>query len=203
MRYWYWFIQTFLWPPAWILIRLFYRVQIRGREHLSNLQTPVIIASNHKTLFDVFLIGTSLPFASRFFPLRFMTEEIRFRGPVLEFLRKLLVLQFIYRLTGGFPSRRGEGVEKAISHPLKLLAGGQTVLMFPEGGLIREDVLGVFYPGTAVLAAKSGVFVLPLSMRFSGRQFSLSFGAPFKLKADSVEAGTQLLREKISKLLYN
>ena len=156
MKYWYWLVQTLLWPLVWILIRFFYRVEVHGREHLSNLKAPVIIASNHKTVFDVFLIGTSLPFASRFFPFRFMTEEERFHHPMLEFLRKIKFLKLVYLLAGGFPSKRGQGIEEGIKIPTGLLGEGESVIMFPEGRLIREEGLGVFYNGTAALAIKTG-----------------------------------------------
>src|SRR3989338_1328346 len=112
MRYFYWLAQTLMWPAVWILIRLFYRVEIRGRENLEKISPPLVIASNHKTLFDGFLILIALPWFSRFLPGRYMTEELHFRGPVLEFLRKAKLLKLFYLLTGGFPSYRGEGMER-------------------------------------------------------------------------------------------
>jgi len=200
MKYWYWFIQNLMRPAVWILIRLFYRVEIRGRENLEKISPPLVIASNHKTLFDGFLILIALPWFSRFLPGRYMTEELHFRGPVLEFLRKLRVLQFIYRLTGGFPSYRGEGIERAIGHPLKFLQSKGTVLMFPEGKLVREDNLGVFYNGTAALVAKSGAPVLPFFIKIERRKIIITIGESFKLNTDSIETGTRILRDKIASL---
>ena len=200
MKYWYWFIQNLMRPAVWILIRVFYRVEIRGRENLEKISPPLVIASNHKTLFDGFLILIALPWFSRFLPGRYMTEELHFRGPVLEFLRKLRVLQFIYRLTGGFPSYRGEGVEKAIEHPLKLLRRKGTVLMFPEGRLAPGDGLGVFYNGTAALVAKSGAPILPFFIKIERRKIIITIGESFKLNTDSIETGTRILRDKIASL---
>src|SRR3989344_2108482 len=200
MRYFYWLAQTLMWPAVWILIRLFYRVEIRGRENLEKISPPLVIASNHKTLFDGFLILIALPWFSRFLPGRYMTEELHFRGPVLEFLRKLRVLQFIYRLTGGFPSYRGEGIERAIGHPLKFLQSKGTVLMFPEGRLAPGDGLGVFYNGTAALVAKSGAPILPFFIKIERRKIIITIGESFKLNTDSIETGTRILRDKIASL---
>ena len=200
MRYFYWLAQTLMWPAVWILIRLFYRVEIRGRENLEKISPPLVIASNHKTLFDGFLILIALPWFSRFLPGRYMTEELHFRGPVLEFLRKAKLLKLFYLLTGGFPSYRGEGMERAIGHPLKLLRRKGTVLMFPEGKLVREDNLGVFYNGTAALVAKSGAPVLPLFIKIERRKIIITIGESFKLNTDSIETGTRILRDKIASL---
>ena len=201
MTYWYWLIQTLMWPFAWILIRLFYRLEIRGLENLKGFQKPLLIVSNHRTLIDSFLIGIILPFGSRFFPLRFMTEEERFHGSVLEFLRKIKLLKLIYLLGGGFSSMRGNGLENAIQTPLKLLARGGTVVMFPEGRLIREG-LGVFYPGVAGIALKSGANILPFYIDAVRGTISISVGAPFKLNASGPEEGTKIIREKIASLSY-
>jgi len=187
-------------PAVWILIRLFYRVEIRGRENLKKISPPLIIASNHKTLFDGFLILIALPWFSRFLPGRYMTEELHFRGPVLEFLRKAKLLKLFYLLTGGFPSYRGEGIEKAIGHPLKLLRRKGTILMFPEGKLVREDNLGVFYNGTAALVAKSGAPVLPFFIKIERRKIIITIGEIVKLDALNFEEGTAFLKAKIENL---
>ena len=187
-------------PAVWILIRVFYRVEIRGRENLEKISPPLVIASNHKTLFDVFLILIALPWFSRFLPGRYMTEELHFRGPVLEFLRKAKLLKLFYLLTGGFPSYRGEGMERAIGHPLKLLRRKGTVLMFPEGKLVREDNLGVFYNGTAALVAKSGAPVLPFFIKIERRKIIITIGEIFKLDALNFEEGTAFLKAKIENL---
>ena len=200
MRYFYWLAQTLMWPAVWILIRLFYRVEIRGRENLEKISPPLVIASNHKTLFDGFLILIALPWFSRFLPGRYMTEELHFRGPVLEFLRKAKLLKLFYLLTGGFPSYRGEGMERAIGHPLKLLRRKGTVLMFPEGKLVREDNLGVFYNGTAALVAKSGAPVLPFFIKIERRKIIITIGEIFKLDALNFEEGTAFLKAKIENL---
>ncbi|OGF65307.1 hypothetical protein A2Z53_01660 [Candidatus Giovannonibacteria bacterium RIFCSPHIGHO2_02_42_15] len=200
VRYWYWFAQTLIWPLSWLLIRFFYSVEIKGAEKLKNLKLPVIIASNHKTLFDAFLVGSSLPFGSRFFPFRYMTEEIDFRGAMLRFLSKIKFLKTLYFLTGGFPSRRGQGADKAIELPVKLLKKGNTILMFPEGKLVRENSLGTFYPGVVKLSIAAGVPILPFSFYIKNRKISVRFGEIFMPDSEP-ERALLLLKTKIETLL--
>ncbi|MDP3762720.1 MAG: lysophospholipid acyltransferase family protein [bacterium] len=189
-----------MWPAVWILIRIFYRVEIKGREHLSNLKVPVIIASNHKTLFDGFLILIALPWFSRFLPGRYMTEEMRFKGRALQFLADVKLLKFFYVLTGGFPSGRGMGIEAAIQAPLQILEKGGVVLMFPEGFLIRGNNLGVFYNGTAALVAKSGAPILPFFIKIERKKIIITIGEIFKLNISNLEEGTAFLKAKIENL---
>ncbi|OGF59048.1 hypothetical protein A3B05_00600 [Candidatus Giovannonibacteria bacterium RIFCSPLOWO2_01_FULL_43_160] len=200
MKYWYWFIQNLMWPAVWVLLRLFYRIEIRGKEHLKNIRPPVIIASNHKTIFDVFLIGTSLPFASHFFPFRFMTEEERFHHPMLEFLRKIKFLKLVYLLTGGFPSKRGQGLGAAVVIPTGLLGKGETIIMFPEGRLVRGEELGVFYNGAAALALESGKPILPFFIKIEDRKIIITIGEIFELKNQNFNEGTSAIRVKIENL---
>ncbi|MDP3785382.1 MAG: lysophospholipid acyltransferase family protein [bacterium] len=200
MKYWYWLIQNLMRPAFGILIRLFYRVEIRGREHLKGAQAPMIIASNHKTLLDAFLILIALPWFSRFLPGRYMTEEMQFKGRVLQFLADVKLLKFFYILTGGFPSKRGMGIEAAIQIPLKILEKGGVVLMFPEGGLIRGNNLGVFYNGTSVLAAKSGAPILPFFIKIERRKIIITIGEIFKLNTLNFEEGTASLKARIENL---
>ncbi len=200
MKYWHWFIQGVLRTAAWILTKFFYRVEIRGRENLEKISPPVIIASNHKTLFDGFLILIALPWFSRFLPGRYMTEEMQFKARALQFLADIKLLKFFYILTGGFPSKRGMGIEAAIGIPLKILEKGGVVLMFPEGELIRGDNLGVFYNGTVMLAVKSGAPILPFFIKIERKKIIVTIGEIFKLNTSNFEEGTAFLKAKIENL---
>ncbi|MBI4059518.1 1-acyl-sn-glycerol-3-phosphate acyltransferase [Candidatus Giovannonibacteria bacterium] len=200
MKYWYWFIQNLMRPAVWILILVFYRVEIRGRENFEKISPPLIIVSNHKTLFDGFLILIALPWFSRFLPGRYMTEEMRFKGRALQFLADVKLLKFFYILTGGFPSKRGLGAETAIQIPLKILEKGGVVLMFPEGRLVREDNLGVFYNGTVVLVTKSGAPVLPFFIKIERRKIIITIGESFKLNTSNFEEEAAFLKAKIENL---
>ena len=206
MKYWYWFIQTFFFQPVTgLAIRLFYRVEVSGKENLSKLKTPVIAVANHKGIVDSFLMGFVFPWSSKFYPMRYMAEEIKFNGPFLDFFRKIKLLKLLYRIGGAFPSGRGLGLEGAIQHPLKLLAKGETIVMFPEGRIIKEPSLGIFYPGAAALALRSSANLLPIAIRPVGRKIFIKIGEPFRLGSNphplTIDEATQIIKEKIQNLL--
>lgn len=110
-------------------------------------------------------------------------------------------MQIAYRMCGGFPSRRGLGAQKATLRPLKYLQSGQAIVMFPEGQLVREDELGFFYPGAAVLAMKAGANILPIHIFAKKRKILVRIGEPFFLLASDPEENTALIRAKIEELM--
>ena len=73
--------------------------------------------------------------------------------------------------------------------------------MFPEGQLVKNDSLGIFYHGTTVLAMESNASILPIAIRNKKRHIIISIDKPFKLNADRTEQGTTIIREKIQKLI--
>ncbi|MBI2024238.1 1-acyl-sn-glycerol-3-phosphate acyltransferase [Candidatus Giovannonibacteria bacterium] len=201
MKYFYRFVQQFIfWPIFWLFLKIFFDVEIVGRENLKKIETPLLIVSNHKTLLDGFVIGLALPWGSRIFPIRFMIEDIRFKARTLEILRKLQLMRIFRWLAGGFPSKRGQGVSEAIKIPLKILNKRGTILMFPEGKMVREDELGEFFHGASVLADASKAKILPVHLKFGGGKVRISFGKLFSLAAKNTDHGTQILKEKILEL---
>lgn len=197
----YWFVQNFIvWPLAGVVLRILFKIEIRGRENLAGVRPPLIIASNHKTLIDGFLLMIALPWLSPVLPGRYMTEEFEFRARALRILARLRILRFFYILTGGFPSKRGQGIENAIKIPAAILKNGGTVLMFPEGKLVRENSLGQFYHGTSALVLAATVSILPVYIKVSRGKFTITFGKVFSLETASKEEGTEILKKKIEEL---
>ena len=202
MKFFYWIIQSIVTPIVWTILKLSYNIKLSGQENLKGVRPPLIIASNHKTLFDGFLITMLLPWASRLLPLRFMIEDFRFKGKKLEFLRKLGMISFFRIISGGFRSGRGTGIENAIKTPLDILENGGTVLMFPEGYLIKEDSLGHFFHGTSALALASGASILPIFIKVNGKNIFVSAGKIFKNNALNREEGTNKIKDKILELAF-
>lgn len=200
MRNIYWLIQSLVTPIIGAILKFKYNIKVFGAENWKGVRSPVIIASNHKTLFDGFLITLTLSLGSRILPLRFMIESFRFRGTKLELLRKLGMIAFFRFISGGFPSNRHRGIDNAIKIPVKILKKGGTVLMFPEGWLIKEDSLGKFFNGTSALAIASGAPIMPVHIKVKNKDIFITVGELFSLETNDVEEGTAILREKILEL---
>lgn len=143
MLYWMGKIIFFL------FFTLFCRWKVTGTENLPR-RGPVIVVSNHLSLWDPVAVGVALP--RRVY---FMAKEELFRLPLVGWVLKGL---------GAFPVRRGEGDLAAMRQAIRLLRQGKVVGIFPEGGRSRSGVLQPFQRGVAVLAAKTGAPVVPVAL---------------------------------------
>ena len=128
---------------------LYFRMERIGREHIP-AEGPVIIASNHRSFLDPFVIGTM---ARR--PMYYVAKQELFR-------RRLHA--WILNALGAFPVRRGEGDEDTIQTAKAILARGDIVLIFPEGTRTRPGSLGRPKRGVGRLALETGAPVVPVAV---------------------------------------
>ena len=140
---------------------------------------PVILAPNHFSFMDHFLLGM---FIHR--KVRFMAKSQLFQRP----------LQWIYTHGGVFPVRRGHRDEEAFTTALTILADGGCIAMYPEGGRSRTGRLAErAKPGIGRLALQSGAAIVPVAIYGSERarnwkklQFprvTVQYGEPFRYEA--------------------
>src|SRR5690349_16889041 len=120
-----------------------------GREHLP-ARGPVIIAANHRSFLDPFVIGMV---ARR--PIYYVAKQ--------ELFRHRLVAWFLASL-GAFPVRRGTGDGDTIDTAKAILARGDVVVMFPEGTRVRPGALGKPRRGVGRLALETGAPVVPVAV---------------------------------------
>jgi 1-acyl-sn-glycerol-3-phosphate acyltransferase len=112
----------------------------------------VIVASNHRSFLDPFVIGTSVPWRRQIqFVAKVELFENRWQGWVLNRL-------------GAFPIRRGQSDETAMQTAAQAVERGGTVLIFPEGTRIRSGSLGRPKRGVGRLATETGAAVLPVAV---------------------------------------
>jgi 1-acyl-sn-glycerol-3-phosphate acyltransferase len=100
-----------------------------------------------------------------------------------------------FRLFGAFPVRRGEADRSALRAATKVIEGGALLVMFPEGTRSRTGGLTKGHPGTALIALRTGVPVLPVAITgserigwpwlflkpFSVPHIKVTIGEPFRL----------------------
>jgi glycerol-3-phosphate dehydrogenase (NAD(P)+) len=156
-------------------LMIWLRLTRHGREH-ARVRGPLIVAANHRSFLDPFVIGVTLPWRR---PLHYVAKvelfEKRWQGWILSRL-------------GAFPIRRGEADEEAMRTSRMILERGGAVCIFPEGTRIRAGSLAEPKRGVGRLALETGAVVLPVAVvgseqvrrgwRIRPRKVKLRFGRP-------------------------
>jgi 1-acyl-sn-glycerol-3-phosphate acyltransferase len=116
---------------------------------------PLILAPNHFSFMDHFLMGCYIRRK-----IRFMAKSQLFQPP----------MQFIYTHGGVFPVRRGARDEEAFITAELILARGGAVAMYCEGGRSRTGKLADHAkPGIGRLALETGAPIVPIAIHGSSR----------------------------------
>jgi 1-acyl-sn-glycerol-3-phosphate acyltransferase len=140
-------LYRFVKPLAAALMRLVFRLEIRGRQHVP-ATGPVLIVSNHVSLLDPACVGGAAPRE-----LHYLAKEELFRIPLFGRLIRGLNAR---------PVKRDGSDGRALKTALRLLAEDRALLLFPEGTRARAGRLGAGRPGAGMLAVMSGAPVVPV-----------------------------------------
>jgi 1-acyl-sn-glycerol-3-phosphate acyltransferase len=141
----YWGLRSLLVPAFLIYLRM----QRIGREHLPK-SGPLLLASNHRSFLDPFVIGTLVRRPVYYMAKRELFEK-RWQAWILNGL-------------GAFPVDRGAGDGAALETARAILARGDVVVVFPEGTRVRRGPLSTPRRGIGRLALEAGVPVAPVAV---------------------------------------
>ena len=144
---------------AWLITKvLLLPVKVEGREHLQAGQSYVFV-SNHQGAFDIFLIYGYL--------------NRNFKWMMKKSLRKMPFIGAACQAAGHiFVDKSGPSkVKETIAHARKVLRGGTSLVVFPEGSRTFTGHMGFFRKGAFQLADELQLSVVPITINGSFNVF--------------------------------
>lgn len=131
------------------LPKAIWRVRIEGRERLPR-SGAYVIAPSHRSMMDIpFVAGVT-------------TRRVRFMGKAPLF--RIPVVGAAFRALGSFPVERDGNDRKPLRDSLEILAGGEPLVVYPEGTRQNGPKIQPLQPGAAYLAVKAQVPIVPVGV---------------------------------------
>lgn len=167
-----------------VVFKLIFRLKIIGSENIPKTD-PFVIVANHSSLLDAFVLVSSVK------------PKITFMSAA--YLFKMPFVGHILRGVGAIPVQ-GKGSDiKLIKKAIKILQAGGVLGIFPEGRITNEEDDFSIKAGSAYLALKADVPIIPMAIK--GANKVLPLGAKFpKLSKINVKIGEPIYCSKKIKL---
>lgn len=148
---------------CWIVLPSYFRIHVSGQENIPT-HGPVILAPTHRARWDSLLI----PYAAGRFvtgrDIHFMvtSDEVKgFQGWLIQRL-------------GGFPVNPRQPTIASLRHGVEVLQNREMMVIYPEGGIFRDQELHPLKPGLARLALQAeasqpdlGIKIVPIHMEYA------------------------------------
>jgi len=128
--------------------------EVLGLSHVP-AEGGIIVAANHGSFWDPPVLGIVIPR-----PLRYMTRASFFSVPLFGALIRSL---------GAFPVRKGTADLSGLRAAEAALARGEVLLVFPEGGRMKDGRLHQALPGLGLLVARTRAPVVPVYISGTNR----------------------------------
>ena len=157
-----------VYPMVWIFMKVFHPWKAVGLEKFP--EGAALLCGNHSTFGDPVYVVCCL---GRRRQVHVMAKEEVIKWPVLGFLLKK---------AGMFGVKRGRADVSALKEALRVLKGGERLLMFPEGTRVKEGETSEAHTGAAMFSTRTGAPLVPVYIQPQKRLFrrtTVVFGEPY------------------------
>jgi 1-acyl-sn-glycerol-3-phosphate acyltransferase len=157
-----------------LLTRVMYRLRVRGAEHLP-ADGAAILVCNHVSFVDAIILGVISPR-----PMVFLMDHRIFQNPWLG---------WFFRLCKAIPiapqKEDPAAYEQAFVRARQVLADGDLLCLFPEGGITRDGQMAPFKGGIMKILETHPVPVVPAALHnlwgsFFSRVDGVAMRKPFR-----------------------
>ncbi|NMB57511.1 AMP-binding protein [Candidatus Beckwithbacteria bacterium] len=175
-------------PEIWytILSILIPRINVIGWENLDEINSQVIIASNHTSHLDVLLLSKILPYKIRAKMGSGAAADYFFRN---DSLTAKIVSWLMTYLLGAYPVAREDKIHYfTVKHSMEFTAEivdrGWNILLFPEGTRTETGKMNKFKNGVGAIVKETNLPILPI--KIEGLYEVLPKGARFPRKKGQI-----------------
>jgi 1-acyl-sn-glycerol-3-phosphate acyltransferase len=139
-------------------------LEVDGAENLSELPEPYILAPNHSSKMDSFLMLVIFYKRIKRSPLYCVTRERAFYKDFK--VQGLFCREWIFNLLGGYQVYSGKGnyKEALITH-IAFVKNGYSTCIFPEGHISKDGNVGEAKGGVMFLSQKTNAPIIPVAIR--------------------------------------
>lgn len=149
-------IFLFIW---WL--RLFYKVQ--KKEKIKKGKLPLVIVANHVSLWDNFIILSSLGLFS---------ARNTWRIPTAKTYYQKFFYRIFFKSVGTYLIEPKGEILKSIEESVNNLKEGYSMIFFPEGRIAELGQRGAAKKGIGFLVKEVRVNIVPVYIKHPGKKFS-------------------------------
>jgi long-chain acyl-CoA synthetase len=203
------------------LVHWYSRPVVEGLEHLSDVDPPYLIVSNHRSHFDASVIKACLSakVGGRIAPgMTTKWERVFFGEETASFRRYLgesVEATLIQLLFHAWPISPAVGLRRSLAYAGELADAGFSILLFPEGRHVPTGVMEHFREGTGIFARELRLPVVPIYLegteqiipegdpwyRFRHGRVRMVLGHPLSIDSETEGAAlTQLIQDEVRAL---
>lgn len=186
------FLYVMLWVSLWLFRHLWWRWTISGQSNLVPRGQGVILAVNHLSWTDTYVLGASLPLSLK--PTWLAKAEL-FANPIAG--RLLRGIQAI-------PVNRARRDLSALFAAEEYLRQGRALIIFIEGHRSPTGGLQAGQAGAVRLALRTGCPIVPIALwgteaglrgAFLRKPIRVHIGEPYRVAAETPKVPQQRLNE--------
>lgn len=134
-----------------LLVYRMRRLTPDGKKYTQHIQGGAILAANHTTFADPFLVGVAVWYRR----LYFLAAEIVMQGKFRCFLLKGV---------GAIKIDRNAADIEAMHKSVNVLKQGYLLSIFPQGGISENEQIETLKSGVVLIALQAGVPIIPMHM---------------------------------------
>ena len=198
-----WVSRFLYYVGSYFVIPTFFgQIQITGQENIPQ-HHPVIVAPTHRSRWDAFIVPYAVGRLVSGRDLRFMVSANEVKGIQGWFITRM----------GCFPVDTERPKASSLVHSLELLQDNDMVVIFPEGGIFRDDKIHKLKRGAALIALEfqleqshKKVKILPITIKYSQplpswkTKIAVDIGAPLNA-SDYLENSLRKSSQKLTQAL--